>query len=122
MNETTKTFGELLREARTTQKKMLKEVGEHVKKSVTYLSDLEHGRKGAPDPATVARIEQFLLIRDGRLAKAASMERWSLPQSIMRKTQRRHVMAEVLLRANQMTDEQIRKMWLTSDERGEEDG
>jgi transcriptional regulator with XRE-family HTH domain len=121
MNETQKTFGELLREARSQQKKMLKEVGDYVGKSVTYMSDLEHGRKGAPDLATVARIEQFLLVTDGRLAKAASTERWSLPKSIIRKTQRRQVMAEVLLRANEMTDEQIRRKWLNIGEGDEKD-
>ena len=116
MNQPDKTFGELLREERSRQRKLLKEVGDHVGKSVTYMSDLEHGRKRAPDLAVVAKIEQFLFISDGRLAKAASTERFSIPRSLIRETQRRGVMKEVLLRATEMTDEQIRNEWLKSDE------
>ncbi len=100
-----KTFGQLFKEERVKHKKTLSEVGEHVGKATSYLSDIEHGRKGAPDLETVKQIEEFLLITDGRLVQSAAAERWKLPRNVMRQVQDRRVLADLLMRAEEISDE-----------------
>jgi transcriptional regulator with XRE-family HTH domain len=106
MTTQTESFGQLFKSERVKLKKTLREVGDYVGKSVSYLSDVEHGRKGAPDLETVRKIEEFFLITDGRLVKVASAERWRIPRSIMQQAKRRAV-ADFLLRADEITDDDI---------------
>ena len=103
MNEFAKTF----REERLRKKKTLREIAEYVGRSIGYLSDIEHGRKGAPDLETVRKIEEFLLITDHRLVTLASQMRRSIPNSIIQSVQRRPVLADILTRADDFTDEEL---------------
>lgn len=107
MTTQSKTFGQLFKEARMNRRKTLREVGEYINKAVSYLSDVEHARKGAPDLETVRKIEEFLLITDGRLVSAASKERWSLPPNVIREAQKRRAIADFLMRADEFSDEDI---------------
>lgn len=107
MTKEKKTFGELFKEERVARKVILREIGEYVNKSVSYLSDVEHGRKGAPDLETVRKIEEFLLITDCRLVNAASNERWTLPRNVIKQVQNRRALADFLMRADEYSDSEI---------------
>ena len=70
-----KTFGRLFREVRLSKRFTLKDVAIGVKKSIAYLSDVEHGRKSAPSLELSAEIERVLGITDGHLCAASARER-----------------------------------------------
>ncbi len=107
MTTTINTFGQLFKVERVKRKITLSEVGEYVGKLPSYLSDIEHGRKGAPDLETVRKIEEFFLITDGRLVQAATSERWRLPKNVMRQVQQRTALADLLMRADEISDEAL---------------
>jgi transcriptional regulator with XRE-family HTH domain len=104
------TFGTAFREERLKKKKTLRAIGEYVGKSIGYLSDIEHGRKGAPDLETVRRIEEFLLITDNRLVNLASQERRDVPNYIIQSVSQRPVLADILMRADEFTDEELQNL------------
>lgn len=68
-------FGERLKGARKQSQKILKELSTYTGLSLSYLSDLEHGRGGIPDLGIVRRMEDFLGITDESLVSAAKAER-----------------------------------------------
>ncbi|MFN0139351.1 MAG: helix-turn-helix domain-containing protein [Pyrinomonadaceae bacterium] len=107
MKTATANFGQMLKDERKRQRILLKDLADFLRKSVSYLSDVENGRKGAPDLETVSKMEQFLLISDKRLINQASEERWSIPKSIIQQARRRPAVADFLLRASEKTDEEI---------------
>ena len=98
-------FSIAFREERLNRKKTLREIAEYTNKSIGYLSDIEHGRKGAPDLETVRKIEEFLLITDNKLVNLASKQRMSVPADIIQNIQRRPALADILMRADDFTDE-----------------
>jgi len=67
-------FGETLKEARKRGKKTLKEVGQVAGLSLSYISDMEQGRKKSPAIEIVRKIEAYLGITDGSLVKSANSE------------------------------------------------
>jgi transcriptional regulator with XRE-family HTH domain len=67
-------FGGLLKEARKKQEKTLKEVSQVAGLSLSYISDMEQERRKAPSLDVVKKIEAFLGITNGALAKAAQAE------------------------------------------------
>jgi transcriptional regulator with XRE-family HTH domain len=67
-------FGQTLKEARKKKEKTLKEVGKAAGLSLSYVSDIEQGRRKAPGEDVVRKIEAFLDITDGSLLKAAQLE------------------------------------------------
>lgn len=115
MNEFAKAF----REERMKKKKTLREIGEYVGKSIGYLSDIEHGRKGAPDLETVRRIEEFLLIPDNRLVNLASQMRRIVPSQVMQSLNKRPALADILMRADDFTDEELQDILARKDQRKE---
>jgi transcriptional regulator with XRE-family HTH domain len=100
-------FAKAFREERLRTKTTLREIAEHTDKSIGYLSDIEHSRKGVPDLETVRLMEECMLITDGRLIKLAARERMTLPPKVMENIQRRPALADMLMRADEFTDEQI---------------
>jgi transcriptional regulator with XRE-family HTH domain len=68
-------FGQLMKEARKRKEKTLKEVSQVAGLSLSYISDIEQGRRKAPAEDVVKKIEAFLEIADGALAKAAKAEK-----------------------------------------------
>lgn len=102
-------FSKVFREERLRKKKTLREIGEYVGKSIGYLSDIEHGRKGAPDLETVRRIEEFLLITDNKLVNLASQMRRSVPNDILQSVNKRPALADMLMRADDFTDEELQE-------------
>jgi len=103
-------FGDALREARVAKGITYREIAEYIKKPISYVSDIEHNRKLPPDSETVRKIEEFLGIRDRYLSEIASMVRRKAPANLAQRLRARPVLSEVLLRADNLSDEEIKKM------------
>lgn len=103
-------FGDALREARVAKGITYREIAEYIKKPISYVSDIEHNRKLPPDLETVRKIEEFLGIRDRYLSEIASMVRRKAPANLAQRIRARPVLSEVLLRADNLSDEGIKKM------------
>lgn len=115
MNE----FGRLFRDKRVAKRITLREISEAVGKSIGYLSDIEHGRKGPPDLETVKRIEETLGINDHSLLTVASKLRSNIPAEITQRIQMRPRLAEMLLRADKLSDEELDDLIPTMKVKGE---
>ncbi len=103
MNE----FGEALKEARLEAKKTLRETGAHVGLSVGYMSDIEQGRKSAPDLETVRKLQDFLRAKGDKLVVLASEARTKRPTEIVQHIQNRPRLSDLLARARNLSDEQL---------------
>ncbi len=103
MNE----FGEALKSARLTAKKTLRETGAYVGLSVGYISDIEQGRKTAPDLETVRKLQDFLRVDNDSLVVLASEARTKRPTEIAQHVQNRPRLSELLARARNLSDEQL---------------
>lgn len=66
-------FGQLLQGARKANRMKLRDVAEQTGLSISYLSDIEHGRKKAPSLDIVKKIEA-LLSTGGELLRTAQHE------------------------------------------------
>ena len=105
-----KTFGEALKKARVAKRMTLRELSEYLGKSIGYLSDIEQSRKGPPDLETVRKIEECLGVRDHSLANFASKLRSRIPPDLARRIQMRPQLSELLLRADDLSDEDIKDL------------
>ena len=103
-------FGKALKEARLKAKKTLREAGDHVGLSVGYISDIEQGRKSAPDLETVRRLQDYLRVDDDALVILASEARTKRPTEIMQHLQSRPKLSELFMRARNLSDEQLEKL------------
>lgn len=103
-------FGEAFREARIAKKLTVREVAEHVEKSIGYLSDVEHNRKRPPKLELVSELEDFLGIEDGKLLRLAAKFRKKVPKEVTNKIRMAPRLSAALLRADadyELTDEQF---------------
>jgi transcriptional regulator with XRE-family HTH domain len=105
-----KTFGEALKDARVAKRRTLREVGDRVGYSVSYLSDIEQDRRGAPDLEKVRKIQEFLEVRDNSLVDLASRLRTKLPTEITQRIQRRPRLEALLARADNLDDDGLEKL------------
>jgi transcriptional regulator with XRE-family HTH domain len=103
-------FGKALKEARLKAKKTLREAGDHVGLSVGYISDIEQGRKSAPDLETVRKLQDYLRVDDDELVILASEARTKRPTEIMHHLQSRPKLSELFMRARNLSDEQLEKL------------
>ena len=103
-------FGKALKEARLKAKKTLREAGDHVGLSVGYISDIEQGRKSAPDLETVRMLQDYLRVDDDALVILASEARTKRPTEIMQHLQSRPKLSELFMRARNLSDEQLEKL------------
>lgn len=67
-------FGQLLKDARKRARATLREVAEVADMSISHVSDIEHGRRKAPDIERVKQMERFLGTENNRLSEAARKE------------------------------------------------
>ncbi|MBM1001494.1 MAG: helix-turn-helix transcriptional regulator [Desulfofustis sp. PB-SRB1] len=105
MNE----FSKTLREERKKHQLTLRALGEKVGKSITYLSDIESGRRMPPGDEIVRKIENAFGFNDNRLQKAAERVR-SLPKKIRERAKASPRYAAALLRADrELSDEEWNK-------------
>lgn len=106
MNE----FGEALKVARLKAKKTLRETGAHVDLSVGYMSDIEQGRKSAPDLETVRKLQDFLRVDEDALVILASEARTKRPTEIVQHIQNRPRLSELFARARNLSDERLEEL------------
>lgn len=106
MNE----FGEALKEARLNAKKTLRETGAFVGLSIGYMSDIEQGRKGAPDLETVRKLQEYLRVEKDALVILASESRTKRPTEIVQHIQNRPMLSQLFLRARNLSDEQLAEL------------
>jgi transcriptional regulator with XRE-family HTH domain len=104
------TFGKALKEARLQMKKTLREVGDYAGLSVGYISDIEQGRKTAPDLETVRKLEDFLRVESNALVLLASEARTQRPSEIMQHIQNRPKLSELFMRARNLSDEELEEL------------
>lgn len=105
-----KSFGETFKASRKKKKLTLRAVGKKVGKSIGYLSDIEHGRKNPPKLDLVSKIEEALGITDGKLVELARTAREKLPVNIENTIKTRPALKEVLLRADEISDEDLNEL------------
>jgi transcriptional regulator with XRE-family HTH domain len=98
-------FGRRLKEERKDKRVTLRKISEYVGKSIGYLSDIEHDRKGPPDLETVRKIEECLGTDDGKLINLASKLRKRIPKDVTQRIRMAPKLSEALLRAaDDLTD------------------
>lgn|SRR5262245_12073875 len=102
-----RTFGKALKHHRLTKRRTLREVGKKAKLSVSYISDIEQERRGAPELETVRVIQEFLEVEDNELVVLASQQRTKLPREITQRIQVRPQLGALLARADDLNDEQL---------------
>lgn len=105
-------FGKEFRSERIARRYTLKAVSDYVGKSISYLSDVEHGRKGIPDSNTIKLIEDFLGITDRKLSTLADLLRKEIPTDLIQEIQTRQSFSNVLARLadEDLTDEEFEKL------------
>lgn len=108
-------FGNALKNARISQKATLREVGVHIKKSIGYISDIEHDRKRPPDLETVSKIEDFLGIENGCLVTLARKIRKKVKLNLSQTLKMKPKLSTVLLRAERLSDDKIDELLKTID-------
>jgi transcriptional regulator with XRE-family HTH domain len=100
-------FADAFRKAKAAKNATLREISDATGKSIGYLSDVLHKRKGAPDLEIVAKIERCLDIKDHRLMASAKNERLAKPSNLARRVKARPILAEALMRMEDMSDEEL---------------
>lgn len=100
-------FAELLKSERKRAGKKLYETSEAVGLSVSYISDMEHGRKLPPDIEIVGRFENFFGTEEKLLIEVAEKERRVMPTNFMTKYQSSPTMQKVFFRLDDMNEEAL---------------
>ena len=102
-------FAELFREAKLRAEVTHRTIGTHVGKSISYLSDIEHKRKGAPSLDVVMKIEEVLFITDGRLVEAAKRERIDWSSVVNNAVKTRPLVISLLQNLDKIADEDLKE-------------
>ena len=76
-------------------------------KSISYLSDIEHDRKGPPDLETVKKMEEVLGIAAGKLMDLANKLRKNELKSMSQRIKMKPELSELLLRADKLSSEDL---------------
>ena len=100
-------FGDAFQKAKAVKRATLRELSKFTGKSIGYLSDVLHKRKGAPDLETVGRIEQCLEVRDNRLLILAKQQRSARSVDLIRRVSQRPKLREALLRIESLSDDEL---------------
>jgi transcriptional regulator with XRE-family HTH domain len=104
--KTMESFGKLLKKYRSEKRITLRDLHRKVGLSVGYLSDIEHNRRNPPEITTVIKIEDTLGIADGILVTIArNMKKASV--DFNEKIRVKPKLAELLLRAEDLTNEEL---------------
>lgn len=114
MNE----FGKLLKQYRIKAGRTYKEVADYIGKSVGYLCDIEKGRKNPPDPETVRNIEIYLNVLDQALVTLAAKMKTKVEPTLQQIIKKRpQQMADLLCRADDLSDDEIKEVIKIMEER-----
>lgn len=103
-------FAKSLRAARLAAKKTLKETAKSASISLTYLSDIEQGRKNTPDLEIVHRFQNFLRADNNHLIILAADERLKSPAEMSRLIQDRPRISDLLWRVRKMSGEELENL------------
>lgn len=114
-------FGKAFRDERLRVRMTLREIAEFTGKAISYWSDVEHGRKGAPDLETVSKIEERFAISDHHLVNLAAKERRRVPREVWRSIRTRPDLASLFLRASELDETQVQEWIAKLDEKGKGD-
>ena len=106
-----KRFGELLKEERKRSGKKLRDVSAFSGLSVSYISDIEQGRKGPPETEIVRKFEDLFSSEKNLLVRAAESEREKMPTQVVSRLQERPLLSELFFRIEKEPDEKL-KQWL----------
>lgn len=104
-------FGKLLKEARKRHQKTLREVAANAGITISYVSDMENGRRIA-SVDVIQKIEAYLKVKDGSLVAAARKEKdFDVPIEAKALFWKRPELNMALLRASQdFSEEHINKL------------
>jgi transcriptional regulator with XRE-family HTH domain len=100
-------FGDALKAARTGAKRKLRETSEATGLSVSYLSDIEQGRKSPPDIDVVRKLQDFLGITDDSLVYLAERERTKMPTQMFQSFQAKPKLHDLFFRLKNLSDEEL---------------
>lgn len=100
-------FADAFKRAKAAKRATLRELSKFTGKSIGYLSDVLHKRKGAPDLETVGRIEECLDVRDNQLLLLAKKQRSQRASDLIRRVNLRPKLREALLRIENLSDDQL---------------
>lgn len=104
-----KDFGAAWKEARLNADKTVREVAKHLELSAGYISDIENGRRGAPDLEIVRKYQKFVQVQDNSLIESASRLRTKIPSELLQKVQMKTLGNEMLYRLADMSDEEMKE-------------
>jgi transcriptional regulator with XRE-family HTH domain len=107
-------FATALKEERKRAKKTLKETSDFVKRSVSYISDIEQARTGPPDLEVVRKFEEYFETKENRLVNLAVVERNTMPTQILQDIQQKPLLRDLYFRLKDMPEDELRE-WLESD-------
>jgi transcriptional regulator with XRE-family HTH domain len=104
-------FGKRLKEARKHHQKTLREVAANAGITISYVSDMENGRRIA-SVDVIQKIEAYLEVKDGSLVAAARKEKdFDVPSEAKALFWKRPELNMALLRASQdYSEEHINKL------------
>jgi transcriptional regulator with XRE-family HTH domain len=104
-------FGKLFKFYRVNAGKTYKDVADYIGKSIGYLCDIEKGRKNPPDTEIVKRIESYLNVADQALVNLASKMKTKVEPTLQQIIKKRpQQMADLLYRADDLTDKEIEEV------------
>jgi len=106
-----KTFGEALKEARKASRLTLRRISEIVGLSVSYISDIEQGRRRPPANDIVEQLETTLQVKAGSLKKLADHAKNIAPRVVAQKIATTPKLSEVLMRADDdLTEDEFKEL------------
>lgn len=100
-------YGDALKVARTAAKKKLRETSEATGLSVSYLSDIEQGRKSPPDVQIVRMLQDFLGIADDAHVPLAERERTKMPTQMIQSFQSKPRLHDLFFRLKNLSEEEL---------------
>lgn len=101
------TFGQLLKGARTEKRKKLRDIAEATGLSISFISDIECGRKRVSNLDVVKKIEKFLGLASGMLLKKAE-EEMNMGSEVRSLIKKRPALSLSLLRVTEgFTDDEL---------------
>jgi transcriptional regulator with XRE-family HTH domain len=103
-------FGDALKAARKKAGKKLRETCEKADVSLSYMSDIEQGRRNPPPADIVKALEMFLGVDDGHLVDLAQAERNKRPTDLVQTMKESSRLTELFFRVRDLPDDKLKKL------------
>lgn len=101
------TFRQAFRTARLNADITYREIAKRCGLSISYLCDIEAGRKWPPSPEVMTLIEEAMDIRDGHLMLLGEQVRKEMPSQMIQKLIERPILCELIVKLSAMSDERL---------------